>query len=97
MQLTNFQDGHNVYYLYCICILLFYYYFIILLLFYLQFALPTGPGTVWSGTAQRLLQGQTKKFVLSKILWSKTWTKMRENKYFLFFYLWESEASKETR
>lgn len=37
--------------------------------------LSTGPGTVWSNTAQRLLQGQTKKFILPKILWSKTWAK----------------------
>lgn len=40
--------------------------------------LPTGPDTVRSGTAWRFLQGQTRKFVLLKILPSKTHIKKRE-------------------
>lgn len=50
--------------------------------------LPPGSDTVRNGTAWRLLQGQTRKSVLSKIVQSKTCIKKRKKTQILFiFYL----------
>lgn len=59
--------------------------------------LPPGSDTVRSGTTWRLLQGQTRKSVLSKILQSKTCIKKRKKKTNTFYFLlMRIKASKET-